>query len=39
LPFNVFQDPYLLDVLGLKDNYDEADLEKAIGSDIIFIDS
>jgi predicted nuclease of restriction endonuclease-like (RecB) superfamily len=30
LPFNVFHDPYLLDVLGLKDNYDEADLEKAI---------
>ena len=30
LPFNVFQDPYLLDVLGLKDNYAEADLEKAI---------
>ena len=30
MPFNVFQDPYLLDVLGLKDNYDEADLEKAI---------
>ena len=30
MPFNVFKDPYLLDVLGLKDNYDEADLEKAI---------
>jgi predicted nuclease of restriction endonuclease-like (RecB) superfamily len=30
LPFNVFRDPYLLDVLGLKDNYDEGDLEKAI---------
>ena len=30
VPFNVFKDPYLLDVLGLKDNYEEADLEKAI---------
>jgi predicted nuclease of restriction endonuclease-like (RecB) superfamily len=30
LPFNVFKDPYLLDVLGLKDNYLEADLEKAV---------
>jgi len=30
VPFNVFKDPYLLDVFGLKDNYDEADLEKAI---------
>ena len=30
VPFNVFKDPYLLDVLGLKDNYLEADLEKAI---------
>lgn len=30
LPFNVFKDPYLLDVLGLKDNFTEADLEKAI---------
>jgi predicted nuclease of restriction endonuclease-like (RecB) superfamily len=30
LPFNVFKDPYLLDVLGLKDNFAEADLEKAI---------
>jgi len=29
-PFNVFKDPYLLDTLGLKDNYLEADLEKAI---------
>jgi hypothetical protein len=26
----VFKDPYLLDVLGLKDNYLEADLEQAI---------
>ena len=30
LPFNVFKDPYLLDVLGLKENFLEADLEKAI---------
>ncbi|MCL2834152.1 MAG: PDDEXK nuclease domain-containing protein [Treponema sp.] len=30
VPFNVFKDPYLLDTLGLKDNYLEADLEKAI---------
>jgi predicted nuclease of restriction endonuclease-like (RecB) superfamily len=30
LPFNVFKDPYLLDILGLKDNFLEADLEKAI---------
>jgi predicted nuclease of restriction endonuclease-like (RecB) superfamily len=30
LPFNVFKDPYLLDVLGLKDNFLEADLEKAV---------
>jgi predicted nuclease of restriction endonuclease-like (RecB) superfamily len=30
IPFNVFKDPYLLDMLGLKDNYLEADLEKAI---------
>jgi predicted nuclease of restriction endonuclease-like (RecB) superfamily len=30
IPFNVFKDPYLLDVLGLKDNFLEADLEKAI---------
>ena len=34
VPFNMFKDPYLLDVLGLKDNYLEADLEKAILSDI-----
>jgi hypothetical protein len=26
----VFKDPYLLDILGLKDNFAEADLEKAI---------
>jgi predicted nuclease of restriction endonuclease-like (RecB) superfamily len=30
VPFNVFKDPYLLDIFGLKDNYLEADLEKAI---------
>jgi predicted nuclease of restriction endonuclease-like (RecB) superfamily len=30
IPFNVFKDPYLLDILGLKDNFLEADLEKAI---------
>jgi predicted nuclease of restriction endonuclease-like (RecB) superfamily len=30
IPFNTFKDPYLLDVLGLKDNYLEGDLEKAI---------
>ena len=30
VPFNMFKDPYLLDTLGLKDNYLEADLEKAI---------
>ena len=30
VPFNTFKDPYLLDVLGLKDNYLEGDLEKAI---------
>jgi predicted nuclease of restriction endonuclease-like (RecB) superfamily len=30
VPFNVFKDPYLLDILGLKENYLEADLEKAI---------
>ena len=34
VPFNVFKDPYLLDVLGLKENYHEADLEKAILADI-----
>ena len=34
VPFNVFKDPYLLDVLGLKDNYLEADLEKAILTDL-----
>jgi len=30
VPFNVFRDPYLLDVLGLKENFAESDLEKAI---------
>ncbi|MCL2099318.1 MAG: PDDEXK nuclease domain-containing protein [Oscillospiraceae bacterium] len=30
VPFNTFKDPFLLDVLGLKDNYLEADLEQAI---------
>jgi len=30
IPFNVFKDPYILDVLGLKDNFLETDLEKAI---------
>jgi len=30
VPFNVFKDPYLLDTLGLKENFLEADLEKAI---------
>jgi predicted nuclease of restriction endonuclease-like (RecB) superfamily len=34
LPFNVFKDPYMLDVLGLKDNFAEADLEKAILSEL-----
>jgi len=30
IPFNVFKDPYLLDIFDLKDNFSEADLEKAI---------
>ena len=30
VPFNIFKDPYLLDFFGLKENYVEADLEKAI---------
>lgn len=30
IPFNTFKDPYLLDVLGLKDVYSEGDLEEAI---------
>lgn len=34
VPFNMFKDPYLLDILGLRDNYLEADLEKAILADV-----
>ena len=34
MPFNVFKDPYLLDLFGLKENYLEADLEKAILSEL-----
>jgi len=34
VPFNVFKDPFLLDILGLKENYLEADLKKAILTDI-----
>lgn len=30
IPFNVFKDPYLVDILGLKDNFLESDLENAI---------
>jgi len=30
VPFNVFKDPYLLDILDLKENFLEADLEKAV---------
>jgi len=30
VPFNAFKDPYLFDILGLKDDYLEADLESAI---------
>jgi len=30
VPFNAFKDPYLLDMLGLKDSYSESDLEQAI---------
>jgi predicted nuclease of restriction endonuclease-like (RecB) superfamily len=30
VPFNVFKDPYLLDILDLKENFLEADLENAI---------
>jgi predicted nuclease of restriction endonuclease-like (RecB) superfamily len=30
VPFNIFKDPYLMDILGLKENFLEADLEKAI---------
>jgi predicted nuclease of restriction endonuclease-like (RecB) superfamily len=32
--FNEFKDPYLLDALGLKDDYLEADLEKAMLADL-----
>ncbi|MDR1043787.1 MAG: PDDEXK nuclease domain-containing protein [Candidatus Adiutrix sp.] len=34
VPFNVFKDPYLLDSLGLNDDYAEADLESAILGEI-----
>ena len=34
VPFNMFKDPYLLDILGLKENYLEADLENAILADL-----
>jgi predicted nuclease of restriction endonuclease-like (RecB) superfamily len=34
VPFNAFKDPFLLDILDLKDNYLEADLKKAILADI-----
>jgi len=34
VPFNVFKDPYLLNMFSLKENYLEADLEKAILADI-----
>ena len=34
VPFNAFKDPFLLDILDLKDIYLEADLEKAILADI-----
>lgn len=30
VPFNIFKDPYLLDMFDLKENFLEADLEKAI---------
>ena len=30
VPFNVFKDPYLLDIFGLKENFLESDLEQAI---------
>jgi len=30
IPFNVFKDPYLLDIFGLKENFLEADLEQAV---------
>jgi predicted nuclease of restriction endonuclease-like (RecB) superfamily len=34
VPFNAFKDPFLLDILNLKDNYLESDLEKAIIADV-----
>ena len=34
VPFNVFKDPYLLDTLGLRGNFLETDLEKAILIDL-----
>ena len=34
VPFNVFKDPYLLDILDLKENFLEADLEKAIVAEL-----
>jgi len=34
VPFNAFKDPYLLDILGLKDSYSEKDLEDAILEDL-----
>ena len=34
VPFNAFKDPYLLDMFGLKENYLESDLEKAILADL-----
>ena len=34
VPFNIFKDPYLLDMFELKDNFLEADLEKSILADI-----
>jgi predicted nuclease of restriction endonuclease-like (RecB) superfamily len=34
VPFNLFKDPYILDTLGLKENFPEADLEKAILTEI-----
>jgi len=34
VPFNAFKDPFLLDILDLKENYLEADLKKAILADI-----
>lgn len=30
IPFNIFKDPYLLDILDLKDNFLESDLENSI---------